>query len=156
MDVLVGFEGGEILWIDPFSFKYTMINRGTAVTKSPIRQIKWIPHHDTLLCTAHDDGCVYIWDVDLDEQRDGAVPPDPGAAWDPNLQVVATSPQGVLPSSPQRRQRGKEAIGPANPIAHWRVARAPLTGLEFCPTQPLLAVTSEDGCLRLIDVDQEM
>ncbi|GAB00071.1 uncharacterized protein L969DRAFT_97295 [Mixia osmundae IAM 14324] len=42
-----------------------------------------------------------------------------------------------------------------NPISHWKVSRKGLTDLAFSPDTSHLAITSEDGALRIVDADSE-
>ncbi|KOS14118.1 wd40 repeat-like protein [Malassezia pachydermatis] len=160
LDIAIGFLSGDIVWLDPFLFKFTRFNRDGCVTKSPIRQIRWVPGHEYLLLTAHDDGCVYVWDLEREDGNEPKCPPDP-MEWRPTEQMVATPPisrqeQQTSSGSTWRLNRQRYTSSGVNPIAHWRVARDRLTDMAFCPTAQLLAVTSADGCLRLIDMDREV
>ncbi|KAK4053745.1 hypothetical protein OIV83_001401 [Microbotryomycetes sp. JL201] len=97
IDVLVGFNTGDIFWFDPLSAKYTRLNKAGVITSSPVTSIMWLPpspnysgneNHSNLFLSSHADGTMLVWDKDR-EDWSGFTP-----------QPVPTGPLGTRLAAP--------------------------------------------------------
>lgn len=157
LDVAIGFNSGDILWVDPIAQRFARINKDGCSTKSAVRQITWLPGSDTILFSTHENGCVYIWDVERDDSSELIEVPAPPSSWDARRSILADRPPGraETPSSMSwRSSRAKDSTS-TNPVRHWRVSRRALTDLQFSPNAKQVAIACDDGMLRIVDVDSE-
>ncbi|KAM0792236.1 hypothetical protein ACM66B_004931 [Microbotryomycetes sp. NB124-2] len=76
IDVLVGFNTGDIFWFDPLAAKYTRLNKAGIITSSPVTSIMWLPpspnysgseNHSNLFLSSHADGTMLVWDKDRED-----------------------------------------------------------------------------------------
>lgn len=132
IDVLIGFCSGDVLWMDPVSMRYSRINKAGQAIRSPVRQVRWVPGSETLFVTAHENGCIYIWDRE-------------------NEDAYLQTPEPDVPRMPIRRAEDRLR----NPMSAWRVARHSINDMAFSPDAQKLAVVADDGLLRVIDVASE-
>lgn len=157
LDVAIGFSSGDILWVDPISQRFSRINKDGCSIKSAVRQIAWLPGSETILFTAHENGCVYIWDVERDDSSELIEPPPPPSSWDARRTLLADRMPGRTDTSspmPWRSGRQKDPSA-TNPVRHWRVSRRALTDLQFSPDAKEVAIACDDGILRIVDVETE-
>ena len=160
MDVIVGLSSGDLVWIDPIHYRCTRMNKNGLVSKSPVRQVRWIPFQDTRFLSAHEDGSIYVWDVEREDPPEGFEKKPNDSTWNPKTSIVVekpdirsdTSSSGVLKMG---RHRDHQPVF-YNPVAVWNVSRRPITDMAFSPDAVTLAVTSEDQLLHLIDVKREV
>ncbi|WFD36340.1 hypothetical protein MCUN1_003219 [Malassezia cuniculi] len=132
IDLLIGFETGDILWIDAVGLRYNRINKGGAVTRSAVRQVRWLPGSETQFITAHQDGSILLWDRDAEDGQ-------------------FSLPAADAPHMPVHRSEDKTR----NPQSVWRVSSQPITEVAFAPDGQQLAIVCEDGLLRLVDMATE-
>jgi len=157
LDVAIGFDSGDILWVDPIAQRYSRINKDGCLTKASVRQIAWLPGSETVFFTTHDNGCVYIWDVERDDSSEAIEVAAPPSSWDARRSILADLvPDRIdMPSPiPWRSGRSKDSTG-TNPVRYWRVSRRALTDLKFSPNSKQVAIGCDDGILRIIDLDSE-
>lgn len=153
LDIVIGLPGGDIVWLDPISLRYTRLNRSGILCASDVVQIRWVPMHETMFVTAHADGSVLVWNTEDDDGTTPLKPYQPRDVREALGVAHSTSAPVDLNSSGRTNNREKPV---ANPVAHWRVAYRPLTDMAFSPNGLHLAITSEDNILRIIDVNNEM
>lgn len=93
MDILVGFNTGDIFWIEAFSGRYTRYNKDASsmaqtlsnnksisvVSSAPVKKVQWL-QGDQLFATAFQDGCIAFWDKDREDPN--SFTPSPGCAPD--------------------------------------------------------------------------
>ena len=132
IDVLLGFDSGDILWIDAVALRYNRINKGGTVTSSAVSQIRWLPGSETQFITSHADGSMRIWDRDSEEAQAPVPPADV-----PNMPIVR----------PTDRSR--------NPMSIWRISDHRVTDFAFSPDTQQLAIVADDGILRIVDMATE-
>ena len=72
LDVMIGFVTGDLLWLDPISSRYARINKGGAITTSPVTQVRWLPGSENLFMAAHADGSLIVYDRDREDSSDFA------------------------------------------------------------------------------------
>mgnify|MGYP000389097164 CR=1 FL=1 len=63
LDVIVGFQTGDLIWVDPIAAKYSRINKGGVITKSPVTMVKWLPGSEFAFLAAHADGTVIVYET---------------------------------------------------------------------------------------------
>jgi len=157
LDVAIGFNTGDILWVDPISQRYQRINKDGCSTKSSVRQIAWMPGSETMLFTTHEDGCVYIWDVERDDSSEAVETPAPPSSWDARRSIIADRIPGRVqtPSTMSWRSGRSKDSTSSNPMRYWRVSRRALTDLKFSPNSKQVAIACDDGMLRIVDIESE-
>ena len=161
LDVIVGFNSGDLIWIDPVSLRYSRINKGGTLSASGVRQVRWLPRSESLFLSAHMDGSVFVMDRDREDTAASSQRPDPDARWDYNRSLFVSHPQDVLGEEGAATggwwpSKGKDgASGQMNPVSYWRVSKRAVTDFAFSPTNTQVAITAEDGILRIVDVDSE-
>ena len=101
-----------------------------------------------------------MWDVEREDPPEGFEKKPNDSTWNPKTSIVVekpdirsdTSSSGVLKMG---RHRDHQPVF-YNPVAVWNVSRRPITDMAFSPDAFMLAVTSEDELLHLIDVKREV
>eukprot|EP00842_Homolaphlyctis_polyrhiza_P006095 jgi/Hompol1/6487/HPOL_000777-RA len=68
MDSVLGFSTGDIMWYSPISGKFARMNRSGAIHKHAVTSIKWLPGSESLFMAGFDDGSIFIFDKELDDQ----------------------------------------------------------------------------------------
>ncbi|KAJ2662306.1 hypothetical protein IW148_003034 [Coemansia sp. RSA 1199] len=129
LDVVMGFVRGNIVWYEPVSGKYARLNKNSGYVPS-VMCVRWLPNSSTLFMVGMADGAVMVMDRTKDEF---VVPPMPHSH---AFACAETRPK-------------------TNPVSYWRVSNKPITSIEFSPDARHVAVTSEDGSLRIIDYMEE-
>lgn len=171
IDVLIGFNTGDLLWFDPISSRYGRLNKQGRICSSPCTAIRWVPSSPNLFLVSHADGTIIVYDK---EREDGAFTPnDPNAPpsdvldslqpstakeWNPLDRIFVTMPPwhpvtvGANTLSGAKPEKEKTA---KNPVSHWRVSKKVIIDFVFSPDVKYVAAISEDGCLRVIDAIAE-
>lgn len=67
LDVIIGFSTGDVIWFDPMASRYARINKGGVISASPCVQVRWMPGSESLFMTAHQDGCMIVYDKDRED-----------------------------------------------------------------------------------------
>ncbi|KAI9711879.1 MAG: hypothetical protein M1828_001790 [Chrysothrix sp. TS-e1954] len=148
LDVILGFSTADIMWYEPFSQKYTRINKNGMVNPTPAARIKWVPGSENLFVAAHFDGQLVVYDKDRDdasiiaeeEHLDSSLNIDQFSKRQPRIQVKKS-----LLSTNQK----------TNPVAVWKLSKQRINDLSFSPDGRFLATAAEDGCLRVMDFAKE-
>ncbi|KAI0705903.1 WD40-repeat-containing domain protein [Cytidiella melzeri] len=173
IDVIIGFNTGDILWFDPISSRYGRINKQGRISSSPCSTVRWVPSSPNLFLVAHADGTMVLYDK---EREDGTfVPKEPIAVepltrvmngtesagsqdgvWNPLDSIFVTMPpwHPAAIASPHPGSKEKDKT-PKNPVSHWRVSNKRIVDFVFSPDVKYVAAISEDGCLRIIDAIAE-
>ncbi|WFC98237.1 hypothetical protein MYAM1_000962 [Malassezia yamatoensis] len=161
LDIVVGFASGDLLWIEPVSLRYSRINKNGVFNASAVRQVRWLPCQESLFLSAHADGMMMFLDRDREDVGSSAHLPEPDMRWNYNeMLFVSHSPTGPTledaTSHGWRLTKPKEiAWSSLNPLSCWRVSRKAVTDFAFSPDNKQVAVTSDDGILRIIDLSSE-
>ncbi|KAI0818973.1 WD40-repeat-containing domain protein [Irpex lacteus] len=171
IDVIIGFNTGDILWFDPISSRYGRINKQNI--QLPCSAVRWVPSSPNLFLVAHADGTMVLYDK---EREDGTfTPKEPptmelqtrvlngtespssqDGVWNPLDAIYVTMPpwHPAAIASPQPGSKDKDKT-PKNPVSHWRVSKKKIVDFVFSPDVKYVAAISEDGCLRIIDAIAE-
>ncbi|KAI9640644.1 hypothetical protein NHQ30_010944 [Ciborinia camelliae] len=154
IDLIMGFSTGEIIWFEPFTQKYSRLNKNGIINSTPVTQIRWIPGSENLFLASHMDGSLIAYDKEKDDAA--FVPEDSG----PDANGSAPSDENLDPVS---KSKAKLQIDKSvhsknqkfNPVSFWKLSNQPINNFAFSPDNRHLAVVSENGTLRIIDYLKE-
>ncbi|KAJ1904712.1 hypothetical protein LPJ81_002334 [Coemansia sp. IMI 209127] len=138
LDIVQGFVHGNIIWYEPISGKYARLNKNSGYNAA-IMCVRWIPNSDNLFMAGTSDGCVMIMDRTKEDFCAPALAQASERVGSIDTFVVATSQK---PRS--------------NPVSFWKVGNKPITSIAFSPDGQHVAITSEDGALRVVDYLNEI
>ncbi|PIA16722.1 WD40 repeat-like protein [Coemansia reversa NRRL 1564] len=138
VDMVMGFVQGNIVWHDPISGKYSRLNKNSGYTPA-IMCVRWLPNADSLFIVGTADGSLMIMDR---TKEDFCVP------------ALATADKQI--NSMDAFEVACPLKPKCNPVAYWKVGTSPITSISFSPDAQRVAVTSEDGALRIIDYPSEI
>lgn len=179
VDVIMGFSTGDLIWWEPFSQKYTRINKNGIINPHPVVDLRWIPGSEQLFLAAHKDGSLVVYDkekedapfVPEDEEADSGDPIGRDSTANGRNSIanghshVAAVSAAITPSQPQAKHNYRHSIEvkksvcsrnqKSNPIAYWKVANMKINAVAFSPDQRHLAMAFDDGSLRIIDYLKE-
>ncbi|KAI8851876.1 hypothetical protein BC829DRAFT_99262 [Chytridium lagenaria] len=68
LDTVIGFSTGDVLWYSPLTGKVGRINRQGGTSKSIVTCIKWMPGSETIFLAGFDDGTIWMFDKDKEDQ----------------------------------------------------------------------------------------
>ncbi|KAM5501380.1 hypothetical protein McanMca71_000111 [Microsporum canis] len=150
LDLAMGSSAGDILWYEPFSQKYSRINKNGAIRNSPVNHIKWIPGSENLFLAAHSDGCLVVYDKEKDDTLFTPEDSDnnPSLLSEGSGSNAHSSLFRILKSVNSKNQR-------TNPVAVWKLSNQKINSFAFSPDNRHLAVVLEDGTLRILDYLKE-
>ncbi|KAJ1931761.1 hypothetical protein FBU59_006604, partial [Linderina macrospora] len=138
LDVVMGFVHGEVIWYEPVSGKYSRLNKHSGYS-SAITCIQWLPGSDSLFMAGTADGALIIMDRTKDE-----------------FSVPALAHSSRRLDRMDQFEVAHSSRPKNNPVAFWRASNQQITALAFSPDGQRVAVTSEDGALRVIDYMNEL
>ncbi|KAJ2612811.1 hypothetical protein H4S08_002526 [Coemansia sp. RSA 1365] len=138
IDMVMGFVQGNIVWHDPISGKYSRLNKNSGYTPA-IMCVRWLPNADSQFIVGTADGSLMIMDR---TKEDFCVP------------ALATTDKQI--NSMDAFEVAYPLKPKCNPVAYWKVGNSPITSISFSPDAQRVAVTSEDGALRIIDYPNEI
>lgn len=178
IDVIIGFNTGDLLWFDPISSRYGRLNKQGRICTSPCTSIRWVPSSPNLFLVSHADGTILLYDKEREDgmftarDPDATLPPSldlngsshssftPPGPWNPLDSIYVTLPPWHPASIASATTNGIKADKekdrvPKNPVSHWRVSKKKVVDFVFSPDVKYVAAISEDGCLRVIDAVEE-
>ncbi|ORY53035.1 WD40 repeat-like protein [Rhizoclosmatium globosum] len=132
MDTVLGFNTGDIMIYSPISGKYDRKNKQFVISKSAVTCIKWMPGSESLFMVGFADGAVMI----LDKDREDSSTVVPLSSDESSGFPIYKPPKGAHKH---------------NPISQWQLSKRPITSIQFSPDSVHVAITSSDGCLRILD-----
>ncbi|KAF5357826.1 hypothetical protein D9756_001386 [Leucocoprinus leucothites] len=173
LDVIIGFNTGDLVWLDPITSRYARLNKQGCISNSPCTAIRWVPASTTLFLVSHADGTIVVYDKERDDGSFSPQDPNSGQSdingtpiseeaatqlqrdWDPTDNIFVTMPpwhpvttNGTNLNVPGKSDKEKVV---KNPVSHWRISRKAVVDFVFSPDVKYVAAISEDGCLRIID-----
>ncbi|CAL1705562.1 unnamed protein product [Somion occarium] len=174
IDVIVGFNTGDLLWFDPISSRYGRLNKQGRICNSPCTAIRWVPSSPNLFLVSHADGTMLVYDK---EREDGIFTPQeptgqpnsgnsafdasvipgipPTGEWNSFDSIFVTMPPWHPVTTTAGGGKGEKEKAAKNPVSHWRVSKKTIIDFVFSPDVKFVAAISEDGCLRVIDAIAE-
>lgn len=137
LDVIIGFNTGDLVWYDTVCNRYSRINKNGVMNGSSVTMVKWVPGSEDLIMASFDDGSILILDKERDDQPFSI--PEPQSWAEEHFQVTK-------PHSKHSKH---------NPVAHWRVSQKGITAFAFSPNLQYVATVGKDGLMRTIDYTNE-
>jgi len=129
IDVVIGFNTGDIILYNPISGKYIRYNRNGYLNSSSCTAIKWIPGSENEFIATFNNGIVMVFDKD----KEDSIPFSP-------------------PTVPNKENFfSYKYLSSSNPNQWWKVSDKKITACEFSPDFDYLALTSMDGTLKIIN-----
>ncbi|ESZ96715.1 hypothetical protein SBOR_2859 [Sclerotinia borealis F-4128] len=154
IDLMMGFSTGEIIWFEPFTQKYSRLNKNGIINSTPVTQIRWIPGSENLFLASHMDGSLVAYDK---EREDAAFVPEE-AGPETNGSVPSEEYLDSASKSKAKLRIDKSVHSKNqkfNPVSFWKLSNQPINNFAFSPDNRHLAVVSENGTLRIIDYLKE-
>ncbi|KAI8994322.1 WD40-repeat-containing domain protein [Gaertneriomyces semiglobifer] len=158
LDVIVGFNTGEIAYLSLIPGKFVRLNKGGVIIKSGVTSIKWLPASESLFLAGFEDGSVLGFDVGREDPKDGVSPGMPSSK-DGKEKDKESREAKEREGSPRREQREEVAFATwkspkgskANPVSWWAVGRKGITAIAFSPDTLHLALTTLSGHLHILN-----
>ncbi|KAJ9106016.1 hypothetical protein QFC19_003352 [Naganishia cerealis] len=176
LDMVIGFNTGDLFWLDPITLRYTRLNKAGVIHGRLVIAIRFHPLNPTLIYALFSDGLIMILSTEReDPDFKVTIGQPPWAqrlkAWE-NGRRRSDSDAGLGVGSgkhdPRQQQqpmfvwrneepapiKGQPAGSPyagKNPIAVWKIGTKPLKALEFSPDGQAMAVVSDDGTMSIVD-----
>jgi len=152
MDIIMGFSSGDLMWYEPISQKYSRLNKNGRMNPCSVVDVRWLPHSESLFVAAHADGALLVYEKDRDDSS--------------TLADVFDAPQIQQQQQQSKKEKAfssfavyKSIMSPSlvktNPIGAWKLGNAKPEAMAFSPDGFYLAVVSEDGTLKIIDMALE-
>ncbi len=86
MDIVIGFNTGDLIWfgrkrssaeaqnpidfsIDPISSRYVRLNKGGCISSSSCTAVHWVPHSRSLFMVSHADGSIIVYDKEREDSN---------------------------------------------------------------------------------------
>jgi len=141
LHVLVGFSKGQIQYINMHTKEQKVFNEGSYLDKSKVTCVKWLQNPRTHFIVSYSSGCLYVFDEELNYQRDPTIQPVYSTIRDP------TKNYSIFYTKTKTKQT-------RNPIARWIIGNGSVNEFAFSPDQTLLATVSQDGFLRIFHYEK--
>jgi WD40 repeat protein len=149
VDVILGFNTGDIIWYEPISQKYARINKNGIINNSAVSAIWWLPNKENYFLAAHMDGSLIVYDK---EKEDAEFIPEEShteAGYSPNgsSNGDSTPRQYKLNIKKSVQSRNQKS----NPVSVWKISNQKVNAVSFSPDGRHLAIAAEDGTLTIMD-----
>ncbi|KAG8853539.1 hypothetical protein FRB96_008141 [Tulasnella sp. 330] len=94
LDVVIGFNTGDLMWFDPMNTRYLRLNKQGCISSSPCTAIRWVPGSRTLFLVSHADGTIVVHDKERDDDANftPSTPPTGPSATSSPLLAAQPSP----------------------------------------------------------------
>lgn len=153
LDVILGFNTGDMIWYEPVSQKYARINKNGMINNSAVNAIWWLPNKENFFLAAHTDGSLIVYDKEKEDgefiPEETATPPaENGISPDGSTNGDATPRRqynlNIKKSVQSRNQK-------SNPVSVWKLSNQKINAVAFSPDGRHLAAVAEDGTLTIMD-----
>ncbi|ORY81457.1 WD40-repeat-containing domain protein [Protomyces lactucae-debilis] len=147
MDVVIGTSTGDICWYDPVSTKYLRFNKQRCIAPGAVTAIQWLPGSESLFMATHANGLLVVYDKDREDVDFYAqlVADNMNVGEDPDRN----------PAFPIYKSCNDLKAPKTNPVSSFGVSRQACTAFAISPDQTHVAVTCDDGCLKVINFRDE-
>ncbi|CAF4733423.1 unnamed protein product, partial [Rotaria socialis] len=142
LHILVGFSKGQIQYINTQTKEQKVFNEGSYLDKTKVTCIKWLPSPKTYFAASYSSGYLYIFDEQLNHQRDTTV--------QPSYTTIKDDEKNF--SISYLKNKSKQA---RNPVSRWSIGSGSINEFAFSPDHVLLAVVSQDGFLRIFNYEKK-
>ncbi|WBW74556.1 WD repeat protein Wdr20 [Schizosaccharomyces osmophilus] len=142
LEIIIGFDTGDVLWYDPINYKYLRFNKGGHFNNNSVTAVQWLPNQESVFLVSFQNGWVIYYDKNQQEQ------PLYSSIPEKNLKSLYLSSRGtftVLKDFPSPDDRK-----PLNPVACIAFSNSPINAFSTSPDHQHLAVVSERGTLKLL------
>ncbi|KAK6432470.1 hypothetical protein LTR95_011357 [Oleoguttula sp. CCFEE 5521] len=145
MDLVLGFNTGDIIWYEPISQKYARLNKNGMINNSPVTSLWWLPNKENYFLASHANGDLVVYDKekeDADFVAEDASPTENG--------------NGTAPKQPFRVKKSVHSRNQkTNPVAVWHCRPGKITCTAFSPDAVHLAIVTDTGVLTILDYISE-
>jgi WD40 repeat protein len=151
IDVILGFNTGDIIWYEPVSQKYARINKNGIINNNPVIAISWLPNKENLFLAAHADGSLIVYDKEKEDAE--FVPEEPSVSPPENHYL----PDGRMDCDTVQRSRFRiqksvqSRNQKTNPVSVWKLGAHEINGISFSPDGRHLAAVSSNFTLTIMD-----
>lgn len=153
IDVILGFNTGDMIWYEPISQKYARINKNGIINNSAVSAIWWLPNKENLFLAAHMDGSLIVYDKEKEDAE--FVPEEPSLSPAENGYSPDGSTNGDAPPRRQFKLNIKKSVQSrnqkTNPVSVWKLSNQKINAVAFSPDGRHLAAVAEDGTLSIMD-----
>ncbi|CAF4046434.1 unnamed protein product, partial [Adineta steineri] len=141
LHILVGFSKGQIQYINMQTKEQKVFNEGSYLDKAKVTCIKWLSNPKTYFLASYSSGYLYVFDEQLNYQRDTNVQPTYSTIKDDekNFSISYT------------KNKSKQT---RNPVSRWSIGNGSINEFSFSPDNILLAIVSQDGFLRIFNYEK--
>ncbi|EPY50426.1 WDR20 family WD repeat protein [Schizosaccharomyces cryophilus OY26] len=142
LEIVIGFDTGDVMWYDPINYKYLRYNKNGHFNNSPVTTVQWLPNQESVFLVSFQNGWIIFYDKNQQEQ------PLYSSIPEKNLKSLYVSSRGtfnVLKDFPSPDDRK-----PQNPIACIAFSNSPINAFSISPDHQHLAVVSERGTLKFL------
>jgi WD40 repeat protein len=151
IDVILGFNTGDMIWYEPISQKYSRINKNGIINNSAVSAIWWLPNKENYFLAAHMDGSLIVYDKEREDAEfipEESSPVENGYSPDGSTNGDATPRRqhklNIKKSVQSRNQK-------TNPVSVWKLSNQKINAVAFSPDGRHLAAVAEDGTLTIMD-----
>ncbi|CAF0838903.1 unnamed protein product [Rotaria sordida] len=142
LHILVGFSKGQIQYINTQTKEQKVFNEGSYLDKTKVTCIKWLSSPKTYFAASYSSGYLYIFDEQLNHQRDTTI--------QPTYTTIKDDEKNF--SISYLKSKTKQA---RNPVSRWSIGSGSINEFAFSPDHILLAVVSQDGFLRIFNYEKK-
>ncbi|CAF4427709.1 unnamed protein product, partial [Rotaria sp. Silwood2] len=142
LHILVGFSKGQIQYINTYTKEQKVFNEGSYLDKTKVTCIKWLSSPKTYFAVSYSSGYLYIFDEQLNYQRDTTI--------QPTYTTIKDDEKNF--SISYLKSKTKQA---RNPVSRWSIGSGSINEFAFSPDHILLAVVSQDGFLRIFNYEKK-
>ncbi|KAJ3344062.1 hypothetical protein HDU93_003225 [Gonapodya sp. JEL0774] len=143
LDIVIGFNTGDVMWYSAITGKYVRLNRGGSIISAAVTCIKWMPGSDSTFFAGYDDGTLIVYDKERDD-AEKFTPSGPGEeGWDPSQMYT------------HKWEGKREKLIKHNPVSWHKMSRKPISDIAFSPDCQHIAVACLDGYLKVMEYHSE-
>jgi len=147
LEVLVGFENGDIILLDAISMAHkSKYNVNAALNASRVTDVEWLPGSKTQFVAAFGNGVLLV----LDSTKEDGSPKTLAAA-------AAAAPSGgdlSMGGDPSAFSVLRSKTQKNNPVSRWHVGKGCINHIAFS-SDGKLALSCQDGLARVLDMNTE-
>ncbi|KAK4686140.1 catabolite repression protein CreC, partial [Tremellales sp. Uapishka_1] len=176
LDILIGFSSGDLIWMDLIVGKYTRLNKGGLLNSSAVTSVHFDPRQPAHFIATFQDSILLQFNLLLDDPVAAVTAsPMPWKTFFAQSQLSSPQESFTTPSLEDGEQvfedqlltwknkaeevveKGKDRNPWAgkNPVGAAKLGTQAITAVQYSPDARLLAAVSDDGMLRLLDVQEE-